>query len=190
MLMPGAPDDPGTWAASSPVSCEDEHRVALSVWRPGNNSNLRRSTPRATNQFDRQKQQKYPWVHSGGTRVAAESDGKKLLPKDGWGTLMSGKSVRSPPVSAISRLRSRLIPFQSNVEAAMKSRLPIRSLSIALRIYEGATAGLWLLVGVRMVRTLIRLARMVPVRPSAEPTYGPSRNAESNPQESSPRTGR
>jgi hypothetical protein len=65
----------------------------------------------------------------------------------------------------------------------MMRRLPTGPLSMALRVYEGATAALWLLVGLGTVRTLVRLARMVPVRPSAEPKCRLSRNAEGNPQE-------
>jgi hypothetical protein len=71
----------------------------------------------------------------------------------------------------------------------MKPGLATRALSLALRIYEGATAALWLLIGVRAVRALIGLARTVPMRPSAEPRRGPPQNADGNPQASSRRAG-
>jgi hypothetical protein len=51
----------------------------------------------------------------------------------------------------------------------MKPALTARALGLALRIYEGATAAIWLFIGVGAVRALIGLARMVPMRPSAEP---------------------
>jgi hypothetical protein len=56
----------------------------------------------------------------------------------------------------------------------MKPRLTTRVLSLAPAIYEGASAALWLFIGLRTLRVLIRLARMAPVRPSAETI---SRNA-------------
>jgi hypothetical protein len=39
---------------------------------------------------------------------------------------------------------------------------------IASIVYEGASAALWLFVGLWMVRLLIRLVRMVPARSSAQ----------------------
>jgi hypothetical protein len=81
------------------------------------------------------------------------------------------------------RLGSRLLTLQSSGDVAMMRRLPTGLLGMALRVYEGATAALWLLIGLGTVRTLVRLARMVPVRPAAEPKCRPSRNAEGSPQE-------
>jgi hypothetical protein len=71
----------------------------------------------------------------------------------------------------------------------MKPGLTTKVLGLALRIYEGATAALWLLFGVRTVRALIGLARMVPMRPSTESQCEPSQNADGNPQASRRRTG-
>jgi hypothetical protein len=56
----------------------------------------------------------------------------------------------------------------------MKPRLTVKVLSLAPIIYEGASAALWLFIGLRTVRLLIGLARMVPTRSSAQAT---SRNA-------------
>ena len=71
----------------------------------------------------------------------------------------------------------------------MKPGLATRALNLALRIYEGATTALWLLIGVRAVRVLIGLARLVPMRPSAEPQRGPPQNADGTPHASSRRAG-
>jgi hypothetical protein len=60
----------------------------------------------------------------------------------------------------------------------MKPGLTAKALSLAHRICEGATAALWLLIGVRTVRALIGLARRVPMRSSAEPKRGSSQNAD------------
>jgi hypothetical protein len=46
----------------------------------------------------------------------------------------------------------------------MKPKSLRGALNLAPRICGGATAALWLFVGVRMVRTLIGLAKMVPMR--------------------------
>jgi hypothetical protein len=48
----------------------------------------------------------------------------------------------------------------------MKSKLPSRTINLVSRIYRGMAAAVWLFVGIRMVRTLIGLAKMVPVRAS------------------------
>jgi hypothetical protein len=71
----------------------------------------------------------------------------------------------------------------------MKPALTARALGLGLRIYEGATAALWLFIGVGAVRALIGLARMVPMRPSAEPQCGTSQNADGNRRASPRRTG-
>jgi hypothetical protein len=71
----------------------------------------------------------------------------------------------------------------------MKPRLTTRVLNLALQIHEGAAAALWLLIGVRAVRGLVGLARMVPMRPSTEPQCGPSQNADGNRRVSPRRTG-
>jgi hypothetical protein len=61
------------------------------------------------------------------------------------------------------------VSVYANQGIAMKPGLTTRALSLALQIYEGAAAALWLLLGVRAVRGLIGLARMVPMRSSTEP---------------------
>ena len=66
--------------------------------------------------------------------------------------------------------------MRSNRDAAMKTRLTTSALGLALQIYQIGTASLGLLFGVCTVRALIRLARMVPTRPCAEPNCGPSPN--------------
>jgi hypothetical protein len=52
----------------------------------------------------------------------------------------------------------------------MKPRLTTRVLSLAPAIYEGASAAFWLFIGLGALRVLVRLARMVPMRPAAEAT--------------------
>jgi hypothetical protein len=52
----------------------------------------------------------------------------------------------------------------------MKPRLTTRVLSLAPAIYQGASAAFWLFIGLGALRVLIRLARMVPMRPTAEAT--------------------
>ena len=64
----------------------------------------------------------------------------------------------------------------SNRDAAVKTRVMTSTLGLALQIFQVGTASLGLLFGVCTVRALIRLARMVPTRPSAEPNCGPSPN--------------
>jgi hypothetical protein len=71
----------------------------------------------------------------------------------------------------------------------MKPRPTASALGLALRIYEVGTARLGLLFGVCAVRALIRLARTVPARPSAEPNCGPWPNADAGTQASSQRAG-
>ena len=63
----------------------------------------------------------------------------------------------------------------------MKPVLTTRALDMALRISEGAAAALGFFISVKVVRALIRLARMVPMGPSSEPQRGPSQNADGNP---------
>ena len=65
----------------------------------------------------------------------------------------------------------------------MKTRLTTGTLGLALQIYQVGTASLGLLFGVYAVRGLIRVARMVPTRPSA-PICGPSPNPDIGPQAS------
>jgi hypothetical protein len=70
----------------------------------------------------------------------------------------------------------------------MKSQLKTSApLGLALQIYEVGAASLGLLFGVYTLRALIRLARMAPTRPSAQPKFGPSLNADVDTQTSSRR---
>src|SRR6202035_995773 len=91
--------------------------------------------------------------------------------------------------SFVARRWNRRGVTPSNRDAAMKPRLTTRVLCLALEIYEVGTAALWLLFGVGMVRALIKLARMVPMRPAAEPKSGPSQKTDGNTQASPRRAG-
>jgi hypothetical protein len=81
------------------------------------------------------------------------------------------------------------VSVYANQDIAMKPGLTTRALSLALQIYEGAAAAPWLLIGVRAVRGLIGLARMVPMHPSTEPQRGTSQSADGNRRASPQRTG-
>ena len=71
----------------------------------------------------------------------------------------------------------------------MKPRLTSSARSLALQFYEVGSASLGLFFGVYTVRGLIRLARMVPTRPSAAPNCGQSANADVDTQTDSRRAG-
>jgi hypothetical protein len=54
----------------------------------------------------------------------------------------------------------------------MRTQIALKFRNFASIVCEGAGAALWLFMGLWAVRLLIRLARMVPARPSAQAPPG------------------
>jgi hypothetical protein len=95
----------------------------------------------------------------GGVRVRTLDSQAGLLASEGQSRLLSFR--KAPSARAV--LFSRALLTQ---RATMKPKLPSRTINLVSRIYRGMAAAVWLFVGIRMVRTLIGLAKMVPVRAS------------------------